>query len=179
MNKAILLAAAVVLTATSNPAQAEIKIGFINFARLYEEAPQAEAAQQTMQQEFAGQQRELTAQQKELRGLEDKLARDGAVMSETERLTTDRRIRELQRDMNRRQQEFVEDVNLRRNEELGKIQRLIQREVQAYAVEQNFDMVIGDGVAYASSAIDITDDMLRRLERVFRESGGRLSDGNR
>ncbi|MEE8119876.1 MAG: OmpH family outer membrane protein [Gammaproteobacteria bacterium] len=179
MNKATLFASTVALAVMSMPAVAEIKIGFINFARLIDEAPQAAAAQQAMQQEFAGQQRVLTAQQKELRGLEEKLTRDGAVMSETERRDTDRRIRELQRDMSRRQQEYVEDVNLRRNEELGKIQRLIQKEAQAYAVEQNYDLVIGDGIFYASSSVDITEAMLRRLERVFRESGGRLSDGNR
>lgn len=164
----------------SAPAAAEIKIGVVNVPRLFDESPQSSAANQAMQQEFAGQQRELQAQQKELRDLEEKLTRDAAVMSETERRDMERRFRDLQREMTRKQQQFAEDLNLRRNEELDRIQRLIQREIQAYAVEQNYDLVLTDsGVGYASTAVDITEDMLRRLERVFRESGGRLGSGNR
>ena len=150
---------------------ADANIGFINIARLLEEAPQAQSANQELQQEFGPQQRELATKAKDLQDLEERLSRDSAIMSESERQDAERRYRELQREINRRRTEISEDYNIRRNEELAKLQRIVLKEVQEFAREQNIDLVFGDAI-YASSAVDITDDMLRRLESQFREQAG-------
>lgn len=145
-------------------AQAQTKIAVVNVPRLLEEAPQAKAAMQALQDEFAPRQREIVAQQKDLKAKEDKLQRDGAVMAENERRTVEKDLRDSQRDLARKQNEYVEDLNLRRNEELGKLQRSLLQEVQTFARNGNYDLVVGDGVLYVNESLDITAQVLSALQ---------------
>ena len=142
----------------------ELKIGVVNVPALMANAPQAAAVTDALTAEFQPRQREIVAKQKELEELTEKVQRDLAVMGETERRNAEKDVRELQREVSRLQNEFQEDLNLRRNEELAKLQREILREVATYAREAGYDLVLGEGVFYASSAVDITSDVLTRLQ---------------
>jgi outer membrane protein len=153
-------------------AHAELKIGVVNVPRLLEEAPQAKTAMQALQDEFAPRQREIVAQTKDLKAKEEKLQRDGAVMAENERRNFEKDLRDGQRDIQRKQNEYVEDLNLRRNEELGKLQRSLLQEVQTYAKSSNYDLVLGDGVLFRNDSIDITAQILSALQANFKASGG-------
>jgi outer membrane protein len=145
-------------------AQAQTKIAVVNVPRLLEEAPQAKAAMQALQDEFAPRMREISATQKELKTKEEKLQRDGAVMAENERRTAEKDLREGQRELSRKYNEYNEDLNLRRNEELGKLQRSLLQEVQAFARTGNYDLVVGDGVLYVNESMDITPQVLSALQ---------------
>jgi outer membrane protein len=144
--------------------QAQTKIAVVNIPRLLEEAPQAKAAMQALQDEFAPRMREISTQQKDLKTKEEKLQRDGAVMAENERRTAEKDLREGQRELSRKYNEYNEDLNLRRNEELGKLQRSLLQEVQAFARTGNYDLVVGDGVLYVNESMDITPQVLSALQ---------------
>ncbi|HMM78108.1 MAG TPA: OmpH family outer membrane protein [Gammaproteobacteria bacterium] len=145
---------------------ADYKIGVVQAVRVLEAAPQAEAAKKKLESEFAGKDKLLLAKQKELKALEDRAAKDGAIMSETERTRLQRQIIEKQRDLKRDSDEFREDVNFRRNEEFAKIQKQIVEAIQTIAQEQKFDLVLGEGVIFASKAVDITDLVIERLKKA-------------
>ena len=149
-------------------AHAELKIAVVNVPRLLEEAPQAKAAMAALQNEFAPRQRDIVSQQKDLQTKDDKLQKDSAVMAENERRTTENTLREGQRDLTRKQNEYMEDLNLRRNEELGKLQRSLLQEVQAFAKTGGYDLVVGDGVLYAKETIDITPQVLLALQQRYK-----------
>lgn len=167
-----LLAAAALVAFWSVPAGAQdIKIGVVNVPVLMEQAPQAKVAMDALQEEFAPRQRDILAKQKELEDLNTRVQRDLAVMGETERRNAEMELRDLQRDVQRLQSEFREDLNLRRNEELGNLQRSLLKEVQDYAETEGFDLVVGDGVLYASSAVNITEAVLRAMEANFEAAG--------
>lgn len=161
-----LMALAVALLAPVGVAHAELKVGVVNVPRLLEEAPQAKAAMQALQEEFAPRQREIVEQQKELRTQQEKLQRDAAVMAENERRNAERELREGERELGRKQSEYLEDLNLRRNEELGKLQRSLLQEVQNFARSGNYDLVVGDGVLFARDSIDITAQVLAALQKA-------------
>jgi outer membrane protein len=144
-------------------AQAQAKIGVVNFARLLKEAPQAQAALKALENEFAARRRELENQQKDLKAREEKLARDGAAMPEAERRNAEKALRDGQRDLARKQNEFLEDLNVRRNEALGQLQRTVLQEVQSYAKSAGLDVVVADAL-YASPAVDITAQVLAALQ---------------
>lgn len=144
---------------------ADYKIGVVAAVRVLEAAPQAEVAKKKLEAEFAGKDKQLVAKQKELKALEDRAAKDGAIMSETERTRLERDIMEKRRDLKRDSDEFREDVNFRRNEEFAKIQKQIVEAIQTIAQEQKFDLVLGEGVIYASKAVDITDLVIERLKK--------------
>lgn len=166
------LALSLALFAPFAGAQTQLKIAVVNVPRLLEEAPQAKVAMQAMQDEFAPRQREMAAQQKDLKAKEEKLQRDGAVMAENERRTAEKDLREGQRDLARKQNEYVEDLNVRRNEELGKLQRSLLQEVQTYARASGFDLVVGDGVLFVNESLDITPQVLSALQARAKTGGG-------
>jgi len=151
----------------------ELKIGVVNIQALMEQAPQTKSAMDALQEEIAQSQREFLATQKEFEDLQTKAQKDVAVMGETERRNVEKELRDLQREVTRLQNEFREDLNLRQNEELGKLQRELLKEVQEYALQEGYDLIVGDGVLYASTSVNITDNVLRALEAVFQATGSR------
>lgn len=166
------LAATMLLIAATYPASAqEQKIGFVNVALLMDRAPQTKVAMGALEEEFQPRQRDIVAKQKELEELGERVNRDLAVMGETERRNAEREVRDSQREVTRLQTEFREDFNLRRNEELGTLQRSLLQEVQNYAQSSGFDLIVGDGVLYASGAINVTESVLQAMEANFQAAG--------
>jgi outer membrane protein len=164
--------AGMTLLAPLGAAHAETKIAVVNVPRLLEEAPQAKSAMQALQDEFAPRQKEIVQQQKDLKAKEDKLNRDGAVMAENERRTAEKDLRDGQRELARKQNEYVEDLNLRRNEEIGKLQRSLLQEVQAFARTSSYDLIVGEGVLYVNESMDITAQVLTALQARYKATGG-------
>jgi outer membrane protein len=142
----------------------QTKIGFVNVARLISESPQANTAMGALQEEFAPRQRELVAMQKAFQDRQAQIERDIEVMGPEERRNAERDLRKEERELARSVEELNEDANLRRNEELATLQRELLREVAAYARDTGFDLVVGEGVFYASPAVDITDRIIERLK---------------
>jgi outer membrane protein len=164
----------VMVCAFALPAAAqELKIGVVNIPVLLDRAPQTKAVMDSLQEEFAPRQREFLAKQKELEDLTARIQKDVAVMGESERRTAENDLRDLRRDVSRMQQEFREDIELRQNEELGKLQSTLLKAVQDYAQAQEYDLIVGDGVLFASSAVNITDEVLRAVEASFQAQGSR------
>ncbi len=112
-----------VLSVYSKASLAEVKIGFVDTVKLMEAAPQAKSAQSKIESEFSPREKELVALQRAIKTKEDKLSRDGAVMSESERSKLERDILAKRRDLKRSQDEFRDDLNIRRNEVLAKLQK--------------------------------------------------------
>jgi outer membrane protein len=142
---------------------ADLKIGFVNVPKLLEKAPQAEKAKKELEREFSPRDKRLVAEQKEIKQLEEKLAKDGAVMSDGERQKLEKEVLNRKREGKRLQDEFREDFNIRRNEELGKLQREVFEAIQALAKEEGFDLLLTDGVVFASEQIDVTEKVSKKL----------------
>ena len=156
------------------PAAAQVvKIGVVSLPALIERAPQTKIAMDALQEEFAPRQREFLAKQKEFEELSAKAQKDFAVMGETERRNAEKDLRDLQREVARLQNEFREDLNLRQNEEYGILQRSMLKEVQDYAQQQGYDLIVGDGVLFASTAMNITEQVLRAVEANHQATSAR------
>jgi outer membrane protein len=146
----------------------DVKIGFVNIGRLISESPQATSAMEALQEEFAPRQREIIALQNAFKEKQSQIQRDLEVMGPEERRNSEQQLRKEERDLSRTQQEFTEDINLRRNESLGKLQRELLREVQVFATNEGFDLVVSsDGVLYASPVIDVTEQVLEGLKASY------------
>lgn len=149
-------------------AQEAVRIGFVNAIKVLEAAPQAENARKALEREFSGRDKQLVEAQKAIKTMEDKLDKDGAIMSESERGKLERDIIAKRRDLKRDQDEFREDVNFRRNEEFGKIQREIVEAIQGVAKDKQFDLIVGEGVIFASPKVDITDSVIEKLKSSYK-----------
>ncbi len=148
----------------SAPAAAEMKIGVVDFGRLFEESPQAKAALELIRNEFTPRQKELQNQQSSVKAKEDRLQKDGATMSPDQRANAEKELRDSYRDLQRKQSEVQDDFNARRNEEMSRVQKSLIEQVRTYAKAQSFDLVIADGVIYTTPTIDITPAILAQLQ---------------
>ena len=164
------LAAALVCVFALPAAAQDLKIGVVSLQVIVERAPQTKAVMDALREEFAPREREILSKQKEIEDLQAKVQKDLAVMGETERRNAEKNLRDLQRDFQRLRTEYQEDSNLRRNEEFGVLQRSILKEVQDYAEQQGYDLIVGDGVLYVKSTVNITEEVLRAVEANYQAS---------
>ncbi len=144
-------------------AQGNLKIGVINVGKLLENAPQSKLVSDKLQKEFEPRQQAIVAKRKKLQDQQDSFQKDQAVMGEEERLNLQRQMQTTQRDLQRDEQEYLDDLNARRNDELGKLQREVLQRVQAYASAQKYDLVLADAI-YVSGAVDITQAVITALQ---------------
>ena len=157
---------ALLLACLTLPAQAaDIKIGVVNPTRLLEEAPQAKKALGQLEAEFEARDKELMNEQKSVKGMEDKLARDGAIMSESERRKVEREIVSRKRELRRALDELREDRTFRGNEERGKLLRYVNEAITSVGKEENFDLILYEGIAFVKPDVDLTNKILERLKK--------------
>ncbi len=143
----------------------EIKIGYVNAVKVIEKAPQGEAALKKLESEFAPRDKRLVSMQKEIKQLEDDLEKNALIMTDTDRREKERGILIMKRNLRRATQEFREDYNLRRNEELAVLQKIVKKAIVEIAKQEKYDLIVHEGTIYASSTIDITDKVLEKLSK--------------
>ncbi len=144
-------------------AAAELKIGFVDLAKLSENAPQIIAAQNKIDAEFSSREKELVELQRRVAKLEEGLTTDGAVLSESERNAKEREILGKRRELKRSQDEFRDDLNIRKNEMLRTVNVEIGNVIEAFAKSEKYDLILAQGVMYAGSKVDITEQVLKKL----------------
>ncbi len=163
--RALIIGSAASLAMTAAPSwAAELKIGYVNYSALLQESPEAKTIADQLRNEFLPKQRDLQTLQQSLKAREDKLTKDGATMTDDQRTREDKEIRDGERELQRKQTEAQDDFNARRNEELSTLQKTLIEEVRTYAKAQNYDLVMADGVIYATGAVDITPQVLATLQ---------------
>ena len=150
-------------TFTLNTGAAELKIGYVQVDKILQEAPQTAESGKKLEKEFSPRTQELDRLQKQIKDIEVSLEKDALTMSETDRKNKERDSANLKIDLQRKQRELREDINLRKNEELGSLQDRINKAVTAVSEAESYDLVVYGGVAYANKKIDITDKVLRSL----------------
>ena len=163
----IALAALFLLACTSVVSAQELKIGVVNAIKVFEQSPQYEAARKNLEAEFSRKESDLVAQQEQVKKLEEKLSRDGAVMSDSEVKRLERDIVSRHRKLKNSREEYREDFNLRRNELQSSISRQVAEIVQQVGKEEGIDIILSDGVIFASKRVNISGKILQRLKEKF------------
>ena len=155
--------ALVTLFLASFCAYADLKVGFVQVDKILQEAPQTIESNKKLEKEFSSRTDKLKADVKSLKERESSFSKDALTMKESERDSKEKSLSQLRVDVQRKERELREDINIRRNEELGGLQEQINKAVTSVAKAESFDLVLYNGVAYASEKIDITDKILKSL----------------
>ena len=142
---------------------AEVKIAVVSFPRLLAEAPQAKSATQSIQSEYETKRGQLQAKQQELIDLQQQVARDFDAMSDDQKRAKSEEFRNKQREFNEQEKQLLQEFNQKRNEKLGELQKTLMTQVNGLAAEMGYDLILGEGVLYASASMDVTDKVLARL----------------
>ena len=162
------IALAVVLAAAALPIGAQQpavigKLGFVNTERILRDAVPAQRAQKKIEAEFQKRDQELAKIAEQLKRMQEDLDKNSVTMSDTQRRNKEREFADLNRDFQRKQREFREDLNQRRNEELAQVVELANRVIRQIAEQEKFDIIFQDAV-FASPRIDITDKVIKALD---------------
>jgi outer membrane protein len=158
---ALLFAAFFVVSA----AQAqEMKIGVVSTERIFREASPYKAAQAKIEQEFSKRQKDLQDQAARLKAAADKLDKDAPVLSDSERSKRQRDLADMDKEFQRNQREFREDLTQRRNEEMANVIDRTNRVIKQIAEAEKYDLILQEAV-YISPRIDITDKVLKALNK--------------
>jgi len=142
------------------------KIGFVNTGKVLKEAPQARKVEERLKAQFEAREKVLLAKQQELIKLEQKIKVDGDIMSQTAKRKLERELRLKLSQLKFEQQEFREDQNLRRNEEIRNLQTVISAVLKRLGDEEKFDLILTEGVSYVSDVIDITPKLIDMLKNL-------------
>ncbi len=156
---AAVLSAFLAVPAFANEAN---KIGYVNTQRVFRDAPAAVKAQKKLDAEFSRRDQDLQLVAKKLQTLQESLEKNGVTMSESERRNKERELNDLNRDFQRRQREFREDLNLRQNEEMAAVLEKANKAIKQIAENEKFDLILQD-VVWVSPKLDITDKVIKAL----------------
>ena len=162
MNSKKLILALVLIGSTSWAMAVDSRIGFVNTERIFRESAPAVRASKKLEKEFAAREADIQKLAKQFRDLQAHLEKETVTLTEGDRRNKERDLANLNRDLQRGQREFREDLNVRQNEERAAFQDRVNKAIADLAEREKFDLVLQEAV-YVSTRIDITDKVLRAL----------------
>ena len=145
---------------------AEVKIGFVEIQKILKGAPQTVLANKKLEKEFTKRTAKLKKSVKKINVKEKEFNKDRMTLSESDRAKKQREIQSLKIEAQRTERELREDVDIRRREEIAKVQKQVNRAVEKVAKEQSYDLVLYQGVAYAGKSVDITNTIIKALGEI-------------
>lgn len=154
--------AGLLLSASASAQSNDFRVGFVSTERLFREAAPAVRALKKLEKEFQTRDQELQKLAKQAKDLQTQMEKDGVTMAESERRAKEADLGRMNRDLQRMQREFREDLNLRKNEELAQVLERANKVIQEIAEKEKFDLILQEAV-YRSPRIDITDKVLKAL----------------
>lgn len=155
----------IVLLSVSLASQAkEVKLGVVNVGLLLEKAPQAKNASKNLEKEFGPQQAKLTQLAKKLETKRKDYQKNKLILSDAQKSASEREISMMTRDIQRKRNDIQELVNIRRNEELTKLQKLVNQGIKAIGKKEGFDLILYEGIAYTNHSLDVTQKVLNYLK---------------
>ena len=142
------------------------KIGFVNTSRVLKEAPQARKVEERLKAEFEPREDQLKSKRQEVLKIEEQLKSTEVKISIKTRRKLEREIRLKVSQLKFLEQEFREDQNLRRNEEIHELQQVIANVLLKLGDSERFDLILTEGVSYVSNQIDITAQVIDMLKKL-------------
>jgi outer membrane protein len=146
--------------------QAETKIGYLNAAALLQNSPQARSVQERLRKNFEPRSKELTAQAEKLQEAGEEFQKNALLLSEDQRKKKERDLLSQQRGFKNAKEEFEEDFKIRQNEELGSLREKLMEAVDKFGKSNNYDLIVTDGVVFASTGVDVTEQVLEVLKTL-------------
>jgi outer membrane protein len=159
---AVLAAAACAAAGQQAAAPAAARIGFVNTERVMREVIPAQQAQRRLKIDIDKRDQEMRGLVAQMKKLELALEKNSPALSEAERRDRQREFAGLNRDFERKKQEYAEELALRRNEAVAQVLEQANRAIRRVAEQDNLDVVFQEA-AYASQRIDITEKVIKAV----------------
>jgi len=142
---------------------AELKVGVYDNRKILESLPSVKKEFDKLGAEFETKKRDLTSKENALRKIAEDIEKNGPVLGEQALQAKQLEFQSKRRELQLLAEDTERAFTVRRNEVARTIQASIDSEVIKLAEEQSLDLVLRNGVLYASPKVDITDQILKRM----------------
>jgi outer membrane protein len=140
------------------------RIGFVYTERLMTESKLAKAADAKLQSEFSKRQKQLDDMLQRYKQSREKFDAEAPKLSDVDRTRRTRELLDMEKDAQRMQREYNEDLFQRKNEERAAIAQKAYKLIEQVAEQEHLDVVLQEAV-WTSPRIDITDRILKLLDK--------------
>lgn len=140
------------------------RIGFVYTERLMTDSKMAKAADAKLTAEFSKRQKVVEEMVGKYKTASEKFDAEAPNLSELERPRRARELYNMQKEVERMQREFQEDLQQRKNEERAAIAQKAYKLVEQVAEQEKLDAVLVEA-AWVSPRVDITDKILKLLDK--------------
>ena len=141
----------------------ELKIGIVDVNKILKDAPQTISANKKLEKEFSSRTEKLKTKIKTLEADGKKFQKESLTMSDDQREKAERGLQQRRIEIQRDERELREDMDLRRREEIGDLQEKINITIDKMAADEGYDLILYNGIAFASSKVDITNAVIKAL----------------
>ncbi len=146
-----------------------LKIGVVSVERILAEAPQVDAVNTKMLEQFGPKRDELKAMEKDIQKLQEDYKRNELVMTEDKLNELKKKIITKIQILKQKEAVLTQEVAEVRNKELAKLQKSVKSIIDSIAEKGKYSLVLSEGVAYADDALDITDKVLKKMKAEFKK----------
>jgi outer membrane protein len=150
--------------AQAQTAVASGRIGVVFTERLMTESKMAKTADAKIQAEFSKRQKVNEEMVAKFKAASEKFDADAPRLTDLERTKRTRELLEMEKDAQRMQREFQEDLLQRKNEERAAIAQKAYKLIEQIAEQEHLDVVLQE-TAWSSPRVDITDKILKLLDK--------------
>ncbi|PKI14700.1 OmpH family outer membrane protein [Colwellia sp. 12G3] len=146
---------------------ADQKIAVVNFQEIMSKIPQTAALMQSLEAEFKDEKTIITQLEKDIKYYQEKIKRDGALMSAKEKEELDVKVKSLFQEYQVKGKALQEKATQRQNQETNKIIALVRQAVDNIAVKQDYDLVLSQqAVVYSKPGASITDIVVEHVSKL-------------
>jgi outer membrane protein len=146
---------------------ADQKIAVVNFQEIMGKIPQTAALMQSLEAEFKDEKIIITQLEKDIKYNQEKLKRDGALMSKKEKDDLNVKIQALFTEYQIKGKALQDKASQRQNQETNKIIALVRQAVDSIAVKEKYDLVLSQqAVIYSKPGNSLTDAVVERVSKL-------------
>ena len=148
--------------------QEMVKVGVLHVARAIFESEEGKTEMADLQKKVDAKQEEFAKQQKEIQDLQAQIQRQGATLNQEAQAALARNLENKQIAFQRATEDTQKEFNQLRQDIFNRIGRKIAAEVQKYATENNFYLILDSSsqnsqVLFNTTSVDITTDIIKRF----------------
>ena len=169
MKKIILVSLILAMSCGSAMAAGGLKIGFVNVEKLLSRSPQVGAVNTAMTERFGGKKQELQDLEKEIKAMQENYKRNELIMTEDKLNELKSKLIAKVQSFKQKEATLGQEVKTMRSQELAKLQKSVTDIINNIAKKDKYDLILSEGVIFASEQLDITDAVLEEMKKIFKK----------
>ena len=149
-----------------NATSAEVtsmRIGFVEISKILKSAPQTAVSNKKLEKEFKGRTDKLKKTIVSLQNKGQKYKKNNLTMDDETKVKMQRELQLAKIDIQRDERELKEDISIRRREEMNALQAKVTTSIAIFAQSHQYDLILYQGVAYTSEAVDVTEMIIKEM----------------